>query len=359
MLYKVNGYTANVRAGPQTTFPTVGGLRQGDVVEVASIQNGWAALKVQWAPSQKGWIGLYIFAGLLDPIDTAPVQPSSSLALGVNVLGNHRPIVDQLLGSGCPSYVIFQAPDVASYVKDRNPNAVVIVRPWLNNAVPTIDRYLELVGGAKDPRLIYTCFNEGDELDQNRPDTLALRAKIELEYAAAVRNASGATFAAGSFSVGNPDITNPRIADAIKSLYRDAFRDGTIWMDHHLYSPRLEHIYNVNDLQWYETRIVKYYELCGFDPQSLGKHICTETGEDEGGVGGFLQHSRTSTEVSSWARSFISAYQQPISVGGVSFKIPLVAANIFAAAGGSEKWKGYDIMPYVPTLKEDIWTARG
>lgn len=358
MQYTINVPTANVRAGPGVEFPILGGLRLGDAVWVGKITNGWALISVQLSESQKGWIGIYVRADLLKPVDV-PATPESSVPIGVNVLGDHRQVVNQLLRAKCPSYVIFQAPDVASYVKDQNPNAIVLVRPWLDGQVPTVDRYLNLVGGAKDPRLIYLGFNEGDELNQNNPTTIAERAKRELEFAKAVKAASGATYAAGSWSVGNPDVTNKSIAEAITAVYREPFRRGDIWMDHHLYSPDIQHIDRTDDLQWYETRIQKYYQLCDFDPDSAGKWVCSETGEDEGGIGGFVQHNRTSMQVIDWARKFAQAYARPITSYLRTFKIPLVCANIFAAAGGSEKWKGYDFMQYVPTFGEAIWTVHG
>ena len=337
----------------------IGLLADGDVVVVIGEDaSGWKKIAlVDNAKGSKvnGWVsGVYLKqvtapAPTPSPQPNPVVQPTPSpfqreggVRLGVNVLNRHEEVALPLAQRGCRFFMVLNNPGFASRIKNEYPDATVMVRRHWNRQMPSVEAAIAGMEGCHDPRLIYTGINEGDEVGQGTVEQIRQRAEFDIALARRIKEISGATYAAGTFSMGTPDFTQPQICSAIRALYAEAYNTGLIWWDHHLYSPVIDHIYLDNELQWFETRWQFLFTRCGFDPDSASRVICSETGEDEGGVGGFPAHGRNEDQVAAWGRRFVEVQSRPLVVGGVAHPSPF-AGGAICQVGNRADWAGYNV----------------
>lgn len=309
-----------------------------------------------------GYIAGDHFVGGLVPVAATPMQ------LGLSVVYSED-AARQAAQLGCRFFSIINNIDMAIRLKDSYPDATIIVRPGIDvrGALPGIDYLLSRLGGAKDSRLIYSGINEADQIGQGASN-MSVRSSFDAEMARRIKAISGATYAAGSFSMGTPDFTSTSLCSAVQKYYAPYYNAGLFWIDHHLYSPNTGHIYR-NDTQtinwngtvqtvveheWYETRWHFFFRRCGFDPNSTSRIISSETGVDEGSVGGFAAHSCNSQDVLNWCNRFLEIQAAPIKVGDTDYASPFAGGAIFQV-GDPTGWAGYDMTRYEAALSTDLW----
>ena len=309
-----------------------------------------------------GYIAGDHFVGGLVPASTTTMQ------LGLSVVYSED-AARQAAQLGCRFFSIINNIDMAIRLKDSYPDATVIVRPGIDirGSLPGIDYMLSRLGGAKDSRLIYSGINEADQIGQ-AASNMSARSSFDAEMARRIKAISGATYAAGSFSMGTPDFTSTTLCSAVQKYYAPYYNAGLFWIDHHLYSPNASHIYR-NDTQtitwggasqtiveheWYETRWHFFFRRCGFDPNSTSRIISSETGLDEGSVGGFAAHSCTSQDVLNWCNRFLEIQALPLKVGTTEYASPFVGGAIFQV-GDPTSWAGYDMTRYEAAMATDLW----
>lgn len=154
-------------------------------------------------------------------------------------------------------------------------------------------------------------------------------------------------YAALTSSTGTPDFTSAGVCQAIKETLAPAWNSGRLrWLDMHLYSPTLGHIYDDDELPWFERRYEFLFTKCGFDPTAPGWIISTEKGLDEGGSGGFPAHNMGRDDVVRYCNRDLEIHARPIVVNGVSYPGKFLAGTLFQ--GSSLSWKGYDVSSYYP-----------
>lgn len=347
-----------VRNAPRIAQETIIGLLpEGTVLDVDEV---FSAGDMDWAsyPLTAGGVVVgngYSAARYLDIQGGAPSPAPSTIRVGVNALNRHEEVCYAAAQKGCRFFMILNNPGFASTLKDRYPDATVMLRMYWDRHMPTVEGAITRMDGCRDARLIYTGLNEGDEVGQGTVEQIRQRAEFDLALAKRIKEISGATYAAGTFSMGTPDFTKPQICSAIRALYAPAYNAGQIWWDHHLYSPRIDHVYQDGELQWYETRWQFLFTQCGFDPDSASRVVCSETGEDEGGLGGFPAHGRYGDDVAAWCRRFIEVQSRPLVVDGVSHPSPFVGGALFQV-GNREDWMGYNVERYYDNLAS-VWAA--
>lgn len=350
--------SVRVRNAPRIAPETViGVLPVGSAIEVDQILESG---NMSWATYPIATNGVVVGTGYsaakyLDLQQIPPVEYPSKVHVGVNALNRHEEVCYSAAQAGCRFFLILNNPGFASALKDKYPNAMVMVRMYWNHSMPSIDGAIGRMDGCRDPRLIYTGVNEGDEVGQGTVEQIRQRAEFDIALARKIKSISGATYAAGTFSMGTPDFTQPQICSAIQALYAEAYNTGLIWWDHHLYSPRMDHIYQDDGLVWYETRWQFLFTRCGFDPDSKSRVVCSETGEDEGGLGGFPAHGRNGDDVAAWCRRFQHVQARPLVVDGVSYPSPFVGGALFQV-GNREDWAGYNVERYYDKLA-GVWNA--
>jgi hypothetical protein len=364
----------NVRAGPSRDHPVIGMLKGGNAVEVLSVNDGWAALAMSagGAPimlsSQP--VVAYVSAEFLDlgqggntgggtgntPISNPTNGISTSPAtatyrLGLNTLTNGG-LARQEAERGCRYFLCMNDFTGASQLKRAFPDAIVMVRRFFDHGwLPSADQIINGLEGATDKNLIYTGLNEADQIGQDG-DALRTRALLDIEVARRIRQGSGATYAAGTFSMGCPDFTNPQTCQIIREIYAPAYNAGLIAIDMHLYSPNPQHINQPNEWQWFERRWEFLFTRCGFDPKVRAIY-CSETGLDQGGVGGFKAHNYSQEQFRDWCQKYIALQNAPMVVDGVKHLSPILGGAIFQLGGNADpKWDGYDVTNYLPTLRD-------
>jgi hypothetical protein len=370
--YLVHGdLWVRVRSAPSTDAAIIGGVASGATVEVQAVAGQWAQVLLAAGGVRLGVDGAiatpalgYMFAPLLSPLEvTIPARPPEAARLGFAVIFN-RDAAFLAGAAGCRYFSIIGNPELASQVKDRWPNSIVMVRPYIDcsGSLPSIDYTMKQLNGATDPRLIYTGINESDQVGQDVRG-IKTRAPYDVAMATAVAKASGARYAAGSWSVGCPDYTSRDVCEVLHALYAPHYNSGLFDLDHHLYSPNMRHAHetgftpvnygsfidNLTPQQWFETRWIFNFQRCGFNPSSVSRIYCSETGVDEGCVGGFPAHYATPDQVLSWAKRFIEVSSAPFSVEGKQYPSPLVGAAIFQL-GDTDRWLGYNVQSFVTPL---------
>jgi hypothetical protein len=361
----------NVRAGPSRDNPVIGMVRGGAQVDVLSVQDGWAALAMSAGGAPVTLAGqpvvAYVSAEFLDlgqdgnsggapinnpvnPVVTPPAQAGTGYKLGLNTLTNGG-LARQEAERGCRYFLCMNDFTGASQLKRAFPDAIVMVRRFFNHgALPSADQIINGLEGATDKNLIYTGLNEADQIGQDG-DALRKRALLDIEVAQRIRQGSGATYAAGTFSMGCPDFTNPETCQIIREIYAPAYNAGLIAIDMHLYSPNPQHIDQPNEWQWFERRWEFLFTKCGFDPK-VRAILCSETGLDQGGVGGFKAHNTSQEQFRDWCEKYIALQNAPLDVDGVKYPSPILGGAIFQLGGNADpKWDGYDVTNYLPTLR--------
>jgi hypothetical protein len=79
--------------------------------------------------------------------------------------------------------------------------------------------------------------------------------------------------------------------------------------------------------------------------------ISSETGVDQGGIGGFPAHNALRDEVVRWCNRYLEVQQRPLVVNGQSYPSPFLAATIFQSGDrGTQRggWAGYNVEGYLP-----------
>jgi hypothetical protein len=358
----------NVRSGPSLDNPVIGLLKGGDQVEVLSVSNGWAALPLNagGAPimlaSQP--VVAYVSADFLNmgqdganqappaatpPIETPPAPttppvvtpaPTDTYKLGLNTLTRGER-ARQEAEHGCRYFLCMNDFTGAAQLKRAFPDAIVMVRRFFEHGwLPSADQIMNGLEGAIHKDLIYIGLNEADQIGQDG-NALRTRAQLDLEVARRIRQGSGATYAAGTFSMGCPDFTNNETCEIIREHYAPAYNAGLIAIDMHLYTPNPQHINQPGEWKWFERRWEFLFTRCGFDPK-IRAIYCSETGLDEGGVGGFKAHNYTQEQFRDWCEKYIALQNAPLVVDG----------------NDDRRWDGYDMENYLPTLR-NFYTAAG
>jgi hypothetical protein len=390
----VNTRFLRVRAAPSKTAPILGLLPQGTIVNVVRVVDGYAQvelrvgganMRLQASPEpvaaylQADYLTLStatqppIVAPAPEPVQppkepAAPVTPAPTPAppkeapkpapavrsylLGLNSLGNHN-LARQEAERGCKYFLMMNGFQEAGNLKRDFPDAIVMARRFFEHGwMPSVEQIMNGLEGANHGPLIYTALNEADQAGQGGED-LRKRARLDIEVARRIKQVNPrAIFAAGTFSMGTPDFTSEDTCRIIREEYAPHYNSGLIGLDMHLYSPNPEHISKPAEHIWFERRWEFLFTKCGFDP-NVRAIYCSETGLDEGGVGGFPAHGSTPEFVRDWARKNIALQNAPLVVGGKSYPSPILGGAIFQLGGnGDRRWEGYNVAGYLPVLRE-------
>ncbi len=380
-IYKTRGDGLRARKQPTTAAAILGEFPAGSRLEVDhNVTVGddiWHAL-----PATAGGVALrapddanapafmwsahryqgtdYTEAEMIEP---PPPPPVLSLApFGVNIQGDISAAYDAY-AAGCRHFLFIDNFGAASEFMDRHPDATIHARRWGFRVGGSTQSMLDQLEGATDGRLVYEGPNEGDAgAEQNDPAGLAGRLRAEVQLARTIRRISGARYAAGAFSVGNPTgiASDPRVRAAIRTEFAPAYNAGEVWLCKHLYSPTEGHIYQDDDLQWYERRYEFWYgddeAHCGLDPNI--RHLVSSEGLiDKGSFGGALGCGLTELQTEQVIRQTRIVHARPITATwkGVTkqFASPLLYWLIFCY-GNSKDWKTYNHQQWTEMLRR-LW----
>jgi hypothetical protein len=349
----------NVRLKPAMDGAIVGMLPKGTKVNVISTNDGWAAISLEasgtplrYGPRETDQpVTAYVSTTWLEFESSPPddgIDRTSQFKLGIHAMTNSEVAFGEAQ-QGCKFFLCMDNFTGASELKRAHPDAIVMARRFFQHGVvPSVEQIINGLEGARHRELIYIGLNEADQLGQNGDD-LRYRAQIDIEVAQRIRQGSGATYAAGTFSMGTPDFTNPETCQIIRELYAPAYNNGLIAFDMHLYSPNPQHINQPHEWKWFERRWEFLFTHCGFDP-TVRAIYCSECGLDEGGIGGFKAHDYSQEKFADWCDKYIRLQSAPLVIDGKTYPSPIIGGAIFQASDRGS-WAGYDITDYLPTLR--------
>jgi len=364
--YRVNAQDGlNVRTMRTTVGnDPIGILPFGSIVDVVETVGEWHTV-VPVAVSGvilASPVRAYCFAALTERVVTPPPVVSTIAPFGVNIQGDISAAYDAY-AAGCRHFLFIDNFGAASEFMDRHPDATIHARRWGFRVGGSTQSMLDRLEGATDGRLVYEGPNEGDAgAEQNDPAGLAGRLRAEVQLARTIKRISGARYAAGAFSVGNPTgiASEPRVRAAIRTEFAPAYNAGEVWLCKHLYSPTEDHIYRDDDLQWYERRYEFWYgddeAHCGLDPNI--RHLVSSEGLiDKGSFGGALGCGLTEAQTEKVIRQTRVVHARPITATwkGVTqqFASPLIYWLIFCY-GNSKDWKTYNHQQWTEMLRR-LW----
>lgn len=271
-----------------------------------------------------GWAAGWFMTRQHPPIVEEPT-PRGPL-LGVNTLYFGH-LAKDAAARGCRFFMMMNDFATAHEIKQRYPDAVVMVRRYWGKSIPRIEDAIAQMEVHPESRLVYTFLNEcdNDRICYGTPDEIRQRAELDVAMATAIKAiAPNAKFAAATFSHGTPDFTDLAIVWAMRDYYAPHYNSGLFGMDMHNYTKgRIGEV----DPIWFETRWQKLFTDCDFDP-SIREVYAGETGV-EGGRGGFPEHGYDDAQFREWCAWHQRLQAEPLVIAGQRYPSPYVGGAIF------------------------------
>jgi len=334
---------------------------------VVSMSAGGAALKT--ADAKADFVGYVRRDGWEWVTTTTPpvvvVPPVNATAgdfvLGINALQNTALLFEEFT-RGCKYGMVMNDFQGAANLKTAFPDRTVIARRYFPQQFFMTDK--QLIDGldGMTAQMTYMGYNEADQGGQ---DGAALRERLaqDVRLAEHMKRIHGANYRpdkafyiGGTFSMGTPEWFNePQATEnarIVREVFAPAYNAGLIGLDLHLYIQNPAQIDKPNEWRYFSRRWESWFERAGLDPNVRNVH-CTETGLDQGGIGGFPAHGSTLEYFRDWCRKYIALQRAPLVVGGKSYRSPIRGGAIFQLGGnGDPRWQGYNIASYLPVLRE-------
>ena len=271
------------------------------------------------------------------PVTPQPPTPQP-IKLGYNCLNANQAMAKA--DAGCRFFMLMDV-GVARQIKRKYPDAVVMVR-WYHSQRVTADDIVRALSPSLDDELVFTGLNECDWLCYGTVAQLRERAALDVAVAQRIRERSPrSVYAAGTFSVGTPDYTNPAICDAMRQYYAPHYNSGLLSIDYHSYTPSLTSGFDI----WYARRWVQLFDKCGFDANSTSRIYSGETGVDDGKGNGFAGVGANQARVNDWIIKYKALQSQAVN-GQPS---PFIGGAVFCLGeNGDKRWvpfktDGYEV----------------
>lgn len=346
----------NLRATPDINGVDIGNLMPGLSVEIIGEKGDWFHLTFNLGSSTiDGWVWKSYVDTNVDVTPTpTPTPTKRNLRMGFNHLGIGNYLKPYLVASKNPTCIVLDNIAFANEIALQFPNAQVAVRHVASNASWSVQQWIDALEGANNPKLYYTLENEGDGGFGSDPKAIHQRFELSCKFAQATKM----KVLGGGFSTGVPDITRMDIRIALMNTYGmdyslPANKRILAGFHCHAYSPNLNNIFTGDNHKWYETRSGFYFTDCGFDVNSDAQFWLTETGLDEGNIGGFSAHKCSADFVIRWTQKFQSlvnsVWASPIT-GLTIPNIPISNACFFVT--GRYGWEGYQMDSYIEAMSK-------
>lgn len=293
------------------------------------------------------------------PTPTPPVGKRPDI--GVSVLNAHH-LLEPAYQLGLRSFLIMNGIQKTREFKLAHPDAYVMARRYMQpigqDYLPELNsgemRELQTIGHGIT---VVSPVNEGDIWPQGpKPGKTArevIQKRAEFDYRMAVEvRKNGGFYAGGSFSMGEPDYTNPEICDAMREFYAPHYNSGLMGINYHSYSPNPLSLDATDGRHiWHEDRWRFLFERCGFmnvdNPVGI---VCDETGLDQGGVGGVPAHGLNGSFVEQWTRKTKARWSSIVIQGKPA---PIRHATWFQAGDNRSEqggWAGFNIEWYLADI---------
>lgn len=307
-------------------------------------------------------------------VTPAPVPTRGRAGLGVHVLANghsddeanHPSAYGYAWQRGCRVFTIMNDQDAAAQYATGDPRKwtpdsnypFIMYRQYHDTNPWSAQQMIDQLGGllAKgNNNVVITLANEWDNGIEGASSTKAGMKKF-CQWTIDCLNklkARGFTNVAWlTSSMGTPEFLSDDVCGVIKDMIAPLWNSGELfWTDMHLYSPNKQHIQDDSGLIWYERRWEFLYTKCGFSPTAPGFIVSSETGLDEGGIGGYNAHGMSRDEVLAHCTRQLQVQQAPLVVNNVSYPSPFKAGTIYTGYDDDPKWGwGFGVKRYEPLV---------
>lgn len=345
----------NIRSSASVNSTVIGKALPGTELEVDKIVNGWAFLPITTNGMRLGgWA--FVSAQFLESSSDTPsipdpvVRTENKLRLGLHVMSNVGHAIAEA-GKGCRYFMVMNNNLGAHQLKTAFPDAVVMSRFYIGRNRLSADDLIRALQVYPESELVYTGHNEQDIIGTS-PDAIRERSQFDAEVAQKIKIiAPKAKYAAATWSMGEPDVSNPEIIKAIKDYYAPHFNSGLFGLDQHSYSQTAA--WADWETEWLVRRWEKYFTLCGFNPNRGQSIYMGETGCDDGKQNGFRGQGASADQFKAWCRKFIEVGKRDIVIDGKSYPSPLVGGAIFQVGGnGDPQWNRFEMSGYLDSMKE-------
>lgn len=371
-LANINVRTAPRLAGgkltdkPVTTGTAVKALRQVAGESVDGV-NQWAEVEVErkvgnFTEKVRGFMAARYLRYASTPITPAPTEPPTTPSdqndtrwrLGVSCLTDHRAGLDAL-AADCRFVLFLQGFGTAVNAARAYPNAIILAREWFPHA-PDPQWLADHLNTADNnvPRNLRTIsINENDWFSNKTIDQLQARFNYQRAFCDAVwKRQPDRVIVLDEHSHGTPDTTDPTAmrfyGDTTGRFAAENAHRIRIGFHRYTYGRRFSHHPGTNqsiiDPEWFEGRPARVRQLAGIS--AAVKFLSGETGA-ETGQGGFTQAGYTLDQFREWCEWYVN-YDRSLNQndeGGAIFQV-----------GNHPGWRGYDITPYMPVLRE-FWAG--
>ncbi len=344
----------NIRSKPDIESSEIIGKAYPDFeLEVDQVVNEWAFLPITISNIKIGGFA-YVKAEYLDinaptPIPSEPVKLPAKVRLGLHVMSNVGQAITEA-GNGCKFFMVMDNNLGAHQLKTAFPDTVVMVRRYLRNRL-TADDMVRALEVYPESRLVYTGHNEQDVIGSS-VDAIRERAQFDAEVATKIKMiAPNARYAAGTWSMGEPNITDAGIVQALKDNYAPHFNSGLFDLDQHSYSTTFG--LTDGEAEWLVRRWEFYFTKCGFNPARGQSIYMSETGADDGHQNGFRGQGASGDQFENWCRRFYEVNQRALVVNGIAYPSPVVGGAIFQLGGnGDPQWQRFEVSGLLPQLRK-------
>ena len=225
---------------------------------------------------------------------------------------------------------------------------------WANNVQPYIDLSNAIKNGVDWDAPHARAMGQNPKRAMAQVTELVQRLRVDREVNKIVRG-QGAMYGSGSWSMGTPTLESPDIQHVFQDEASEAYNKEGIWYDFHSYSPRVN-FHEIDPIYFAGRPKAWLFSHCGFDPKI--RHLsCSETGVDEGGVGGFVAHNSTEAQFLKWCKDYTDYMALPVIVNGVSYPSPVQDSQFFQW-GQNTSWANYDVRGFSEALVKSYWGNR-
>lgn len=321
----------------------------------------------------------------VNPAPVTPPVPALRSYIGLHTLWDDDPGVDKAIKAGCRIFTSMSYDQCARCADKLGKTAaidgkgIVLRRFYIDGAQWPwdADHFISDVLSWGDKRLIYLGPNECEGLHDDKVKAILDHAKFDV-YVSEKLAARGYQYGAGSYAVGNPDMTKVEEVKALHDGYADWWNGFyakwgmyPIW-DYHSYSPDENHMtlpgISVNTLHdwqgratqvpmhehdWHETRPMLNFALAGWRVDA-GYIVSSETGIDKGGKGGFRAVGQSAPDIIKWGHAYRAAWALPVTdFAGTVAPMRFLGGTIFQSSDPSyegKRWGSYYVGDQVEAI---------
>lgn len=297
----------------------------------------------------------------------APPPPQ----LGVNTMWNGSAAMDAF-NRGCR---LFTCVNDAAMIKPLSDLGATVLARWLwSDTIPAQDWYFRHLSGDLS-RVIYLGLDV-NESNSDHPYEILERAKFDVAMATTIRERSRgkARYAAGSFAFQHPNYDDPKVCNAIRDGYAEAYNRGLILFNVHSEVSAWQGDGSAWDERSLAITLRRWeflFKRCGFDPQVRGI-VSDRTGLNMS-TGGFFNQGVSNDSFVTFCRRWSEVQSRPLVIDPEADALvlqghvppsphvgvwhsPFIGGTLFQLGNqGRQDWAKFNLEYYLNDLGNYVW----